>query len=180
MQDLLLLLALFFLYHRLQPGGQQAGLADSSEEVMITNRYFQWVIQVQPSHGLTVAERIGGRPRTEYFQSPFLPYLGLNEEKWIFTDDGKIQNVGSGKFLSGPTVGTLVTLTASSSPGTWRMEEEHILHQPSQKVLTVYKDGSLHLEERKLLSRTSVPVHLSRSLGGVINKLLNIIDFVKV
>ena len=107
-------------------------------------------------------------------------YLGLAEEKWIFSEDGKIQNVGNGKFLSEPTVGTLVTLAESSSPGTWRLEGEHILHQPSQKVLTAYKDGSIHLEERKSLSRASLPPLLSRSLGGVIDKLLNIIDFVKV
>ena len=56
MQDLLLLLLLFFLYHRLQPDGEQTGLAGSTEEdeeqVMITNRYFQWVIRSQGSHGL--------------------------------------------------------------------------------------------------------------------------------
>ena len=184
MQDLLLLLVLFFLYHRLQPEGEPAGLADSTEEdeeqVMITNRYFQWVLRSQGSHGLTIAERIGGRLRTKYFQIPFLQYLGLNEEKWIFTEDGKIQNVGSGKFLSEPTVGTLVTLTDSTSPGSWRLEEEYLVHLPSQKVLTAYKDGSLHPEERKSQSRISVPALLSRSLGGVINKLLNIIDFIKV
>ena len=149
---------------------------------MITNRYFQWVLRSQGSHGLTIAERIGGRLRTKYFQIPlvFRQYLGLNSEKWIFTDDGKIQNVGSGKFLSEPTVGTLVILAGSTNPGTWSLEEEYLVHLPSQKVLTAYKDGSLHLEERKSQSRISVPALLSRSLGGVINKLLNIIDFIKV
>ena len=85
MQDLLLLLVLFFLYHRLQPEGEPAGLADSTEEdeeqVMITNRYFQWVLRSQGSHGLTIAERIGGRLRTKYFQIPFLQYLGLTSER---------------------------------------------------------------------------------------------------
>ena len=105
--------------------------------------------------------------------------IGLNEEKWIFTDDGKIQNVGSGRFLSEPTVGTLVTLTDSSTGGSWRLEEEYIVHQPSKKVLTAYKDGSIHLEQRKSQSRISIPPLVSSGLG-VINKLLNIIDFVKV
>ena len=184
MQDLLLLLALFFLYHNLQPGREETVLVESeAAPVLITNRYFQWVVRPSAPNGLIIAERVGGRLRNEYFQTPFLllnNYLGLDEEQWIFSDDGKIQNVGTGKFLREPTVGTLVTLADSTTPGIWRLEEKHIVHQPSKKVLTAYKDGSIHLEERKSTSRISVPPLVSRSLGGVVSKLLNIIDFVKV
>merc|ERR1712038_410161 len=164
MQDLLLLLALFFFYHNLQPGREETVLVESeAAPVLITNRYFQWVVRPSAPNGLIIAERVGG----------------LDEEQWIFSDDGKIQNVGTGKFLREPTVGTLVTLADSTTPGIWRLEEKHIVHQPSKKVLTAYKDGSIHLEERKSTSRISVPPLVSRSLGGVVSKLLNIIDFVK-
>ena len=105
----------------------------------------------------------------------------MNEEKWIFTNEGKIQNVGSGKYLCRSTTGDEVTVEADSNTGeTWSVQEEFIIHHPTNKVLTAYKDGSIRLEAKKSSSRHSDPEFISSRSLGVFNKLLALIDFVKV
>ena len=105
----------------------------------------------------------------------------MNEEKWILTNEGKIQNVGSGKYLCRSTTGDEVTVEADSNTGeTWSVQEEFIIHHPTNKVLTAYKDGSIRLEAKKSSSRHSDPEFISSRSLGVFNKLLALIDFVKV
>ena len=65
MQELLVLLVLFFLYNHLRnppdPPVEVEQVLSSGGQVYITNRYFQRVIRAHQDGKLRVAERVGGR-----------------------------------------------------------------------------------------------------------------------
>ena len=65
MQELLVLLVLFFLYNHLKnppdPPVEVEQLLSTGGQVYITNRYFQRVIRTHQDGKLQVAERVGGR-----------------------------------------------------------------------------------------------------------------------
>lgn len=105
MQELLLLLFLFFLYNQLKNGPENPveleAPSGSQGSVYISNIYFQRVVRTSEDGQVRVDERVGGGLDVCEVRSISFSLLpsGLNEEKWVFTEEGKIQNVGNGMFL---------------------------------------------------------------------------------
>ena len=81
---------------------------------------------------------------------------------------------------SGQAGGDLVRLEGYNREESWRFQDNLIVHYPSRKVLTAYKDGSLHLTPKHSISRLSLPDFIFSTTGAVIDRLLTLIDFVKV
>ena len=82
-------------------------------------------------------------------------------------------------YLSSGQAGE-VTLLRSNTEESWSFQDNLIVHYPSGKVLTAYEDGSLHLAPRHSASRTSLPELIFSRTAAVLDKLLTLIDFVKV